>query len=360
MPPWGIARRFALEGTVVEVRPHGTGLINDTYLVTTDAGNKGVLQRINANVFQKPEWVQSNLRVLLAHCGLKPKDPVRAFRLPAIVPATDGCDSVTDADGFWRMLHYIEGSVSFDVLTDESQAREMGFALGRFHAWVSDLPPDRMYDTLPGFHVTPGYLERFDQVLAARAADTLADPALQGCLDFIEHRRGGAGVLEQARRLGSIRTRIIHGDPKLNNVLFDRGTGQALSLIDLDTVKPGLIHYDLGDCLRSCCNRAGELGGGDRVAEFDLRLCRAVLDGYLPEAGEFLTEQDAALLFDAIRLIPFELGLRFLTDHLSGDVYFKVSEAGENLRRAWTQFNLVDSIEAQEKAIRELCQGARC
>jgi Ser/Thr protein kinase RdoA (MazF antagonist) len=146
---------------------------------------------------------------------------------------------------------------------------------------------------------------------------------------------------------------VIHGDPKLNNILFDASSGLAVAMIDLDTVKPGLIHYDLGDCLRSCCNRAGE--GGAESVEFDVAICREVLAGYFAAAEQFLTEPDIAYLFDAIRLLPFELGLRFLTDHLAGDRYFHVTEPGQNLRRAQVQFRLVASIERQEKAIRSVC-----
>lgn len=347
-----VTRRFVLDGTPVEIRPHGNGLINDTFLVRTDSGWKGILQRINGVVFPEPERVQANLRTLLDHVGRIPAEAGRSLRWPAIVRTHEGRDWVADADGFWRLCSFVDGAVSFDVLTSESQAREVGRALGCFHTLVSDLDPWLLHDTLPGFHITPDYLLRLDEVLADHAGGFAPDAAVQTCLKFVDERRVGVGVLEDAKACGRLRLRVIHGDPKLDNVLFDAASGKALSLIDLDTVKPGLIHYDLGDCLRSCCNRVGEVGGGVCAAHFDLRICRAILAGYFAEAGATLTEQDVEFLFDAIRLIPFELGLRFLTDHLEGNVYFKVTEPGQNLLRAAVQFDLVRSIEQQEAAIR--------
>jgi Ser/Thr protein kinase RdoA (MazF antagonist) len=206
---------------------------------------------------------------------------------------------------------------------------------------------------LPGFHIAPAYLARFDEITAGlRPRSSPAE--LQGALAFVEARRSGTGVLEEAKRQGKLSLRVIHGDPKLDNVLFDETSGRAVSLIDLDTVKPGLIHYDLGDCLRSCCNCAGESG---QEPWFDLSLCHAILGGYLAETGDLLAPTDLDYLYEAARLLPFELGLRFLTDYLAGDVYFKVDEPGQNLRRAWTQFHLVESVEQQKPAILAMFQG---
>lgn len=347
-----VARKFALDGSLADVRPYGTGLINDTYLVSTDSAWKGILQRINGEVFREPARVQSNLRTVLDHVDRKQAAASRILHLPSIVPTREGADCVSDASGIWRLSNFIAGSVSFDVPSGAAQAREIGWALGRFHALVSDLAPDLLHDTLPGFHVAPGYLDRLDQVLAEHVGQRPLEPETRACLEFVDGRRGRVGVLEEAKARGWIRPRVIHGDPKLNNVLFDAKSGKALSLIDLDTVKPGLIHYDLGDCLRSCCNRTGEQAKGDCAVHFDLQYCRGVLDSYFAEAGATLTDQEAGFLVDAIWLLPLELGLRFLTDHLLGDVYFKVTTPGQNLQRASIQFALVRSIEQQEAEIR--------
>lgn len=167
------------------------------------------------------------------------------------------------------------------------------------------------------------------------------------CAEFIARFQHIADDLEAAKQQGLLTLRVIHGDPKLNNFLFDRHRKKIVSLIDLDTVKPGLVHYDIGDCLRSCCHIAEPVG-------FDLDICTALLKSYLAEAGAFFTEHDYHYLYPAIRLIPFELGLRFYTDYLEGNRYFKVMEPEQNLQRATNQFRLCESIMAQETAIKNL------
>ena len=174
---------------------------------------------------------------------------------------------------------------------------------------------------------------------------------VERAIQWVEAHRELAPVLEDARRAGQLLVRVIHGDPKLDNLLFDSAGARVLGLIDLDTVQPGLIHYDLGDCVRSCCNTRGE---GGEAPRFDLRLCRALLEGYLPEARNFLHPPEYPHLYNAIRLLPFELGLRFLTDHLEGDLYFKVQAPGQNLQRALAQFRLMDNIEADGDRIRRM------
>ncbi|WP_139556349.1 phosphotransferase enzyme family protein [Methylotetracoccus oryzae] len=347
-----IAGRFPLPGCLLSVRPFGSGLINTTLLVETDAPARVILQRINRRVFPEPAQVQRNLRTLHDHLASARAPERLALQLPGMIPTLDGADFLIDDEGeVWRALDFIDGTQSFDAIGDEVQAVEIGRALGHFHALLADLDPDRLHDTLPGFHVTPGYLATFDRVHADFGGER--PPSLRAALEFVQARREFARVLEDAKAAGALTDRVIHGDPKLNNILFDESTGVAVAMIDLDTVKPGLIHYDLGDCLRSCCNRAGE--GGAESVEFDVELCREVLAGYFAEAAHFLTGSDIAYLFDAIRLLPFELGLRFLTDHMAGDRYFHVTEPGQNLRRAQIQFQLVESIERQEKTIRSVC-----
>jgi len=167
------------------------------------------------------------------------------------------------------------------------------------------------------------------------------------------------GILENAREQGKLHLRPIHGDPKANNVLRDPDTGRAVGMVDLDTVKPGLVHYDIGDCLRSCCNPLGEETELWEDVRFDADLCRAVLQGYLSTARAFLSPADYEYLFDALRLLTFELGLRFFTDHLEGNVYFRTGREGHNLARALVQFRLTESIESQESAIRLIIRGLR-
>ena len=152
---------------------------------------------------------------------------------------------------------------------------------------------------------------------------------------------------------------MIHGDPKISNILFDSDSGQAVSIIDLDTVKPGLLHYDIGDCLRSCCSRVIKLSGGEDSLEFDIDFCRELLIGYFSEMTPFLRDEDYEYIYPALRLITFELGLRFFTDHLEGDKYFKTDAAGENLKRALDQFRLLENIEDRESMITRIIDKCR-
>ncbi len=282
----------------------------------------------------------------------------RRWEVPSVLLTQDSRDFYLDSDGsFWRAISFIEGSQSFDTIKDTYFAREVGYALGIFHTLLSDLPPDRLSDTLKGFHITPLYLRHYEQVLAKYNAGK--SPEVNYCLQFISSRTAWARVLEDARAQGRLSIRPIHGDPKVNNIMIGTATGQAISIVDLDTVKPGLIHYDIGDCLRSGCNTMGEETGQWEKVHFDPDLYKAILQGYLSVTKEFLTENDFSYIYDSIRLIAFELGLRFFTDYLKGNVYFKVRHPEHNLARAIVQFRLTESIESQEKAIRSIIRQIR-
>ena len=348
--PRQAARGFEFEGAVIAVRPHGRGLINDTFLLDLDHGRHAILQRINSQVFPQPQEILANHRVLLAHAHAQ---GMTDLRLPALYPARDGRDFVVDHEGgLWRALEYIPNTRSLSTLTNREQAQAVGAALGRFHRLVHELPVARLHTTLPGFHVTPGYLQHFDEILQ----DSVTRPsiALRDALVFVEDHRALAPVLVQAQQNGLIALRTTHGDPKLDNFLFDHDARRVVAVIDLDTVQPGLVQVDLADCLRSCCNRAGESPAELQTVRFDLDTARAILRGYLDEAREFLGSGDYETLYDAIRLIPFELGLRFLTDHFAGDCYFKVTQPGQNLQRARAQFRLTEDIERHAGSLHAL------
>jgi Ser/Thr protein kinase RdoA (MazF antagonist) len=273
-----------------------------------------------------------------------------------VIRTRGGEDYFADEEGgFWRAISLVERAKTYPKIRNAAHAHEAGYALGRFHRLISNLEPTRLHDTLPGFHITPQYLAQYDRVMAERtqAGGGEAPGVLYGQA-FVAERRHWADLLEAAQRQGKLTLRAMHGDPKVDNILIDETTEQAVSIIDLDTVKPGLVHYDIGDCLRSCCNPAGEETTDLDSVVFDLDLCRAILKGYLSEAARFFTPYDYEYLYDAIRLISFELGLRFFTDHLAGNVYFKVRHPTHNLERALVQFRLLEQIEANEQAVRQI------
>jgi Ser/Thr protein kinase RdoA (MazF antagonist) len=359
-PLQAIAEQFVHQGTVKGMQAFGSGNINDTFLVSLDAALEPyfILQRINTQVFRQPQLVMQNICTYSQHvCDrlrLTPLD--RRWEVPQVLLTQTAQDHWVDPEGaFWRGISFIADSQSFDTMQTQAHAQEVGYALGMFHNLISDLPSEKLADTLAGFHITPRYLQQYRQVQAG--SNVRSSPELSYCLQFVSDRQAWVPVLENAKAAGKLPLRPMHGDPKVNNVMFDATTGQAVSVIDLDTVKPGLVHYDIGDCLRSGCNPVGEETEQWEAVCFETDLCQSILQGYLPVAKEFLTEHDYAYLFDAIRLIAFELGLRFLTDHLAGNVYFKVKHPDHNLARALVQFKLTESIETQETAIRTMIRA---
>jgi Ser/Thr protein kinase RdoA (MazF antagonist) len=344
---------------VITVEEYGNGNVNDTFLVTLDSEEEKyfILQRINTRVFRQPEFVMLNMRTFTEHVHQRlrraPINPDRRWEVVRVLRTEDDQDNWIAPDGsFWRAISFIDRSQSFDTIKDIEHAREVGIALGMFHNLLSDLPSEKLVDTLEGFHITPCYLSHYDEVLAQNLPKK--SPEVDYGLQFIEKRREWANVLENAKGQGRLDLRPIHGDPKVNNVMIDNTTGQAISIVDLDTVKPGLVHYDIGDCLRSGCNPLGEDIDQWEQIRFDPELCQAILQGYLSLARDFLTENDYEYLYDAIRLIAFELGLRFFTDYLEGNVYFKADHKEHNLARALVQFKLTESIESQQEAIRSI------
>ncbi|HSQ39470.1 MAG TPA: aminoglycoside phosphotransferase family protein, partial [Anaerolineales bacterium] len=247
---------------------------------------------------------------------------------------------------------FVAGAQTYDTIQSRHHAGEIGYALGKFHSLISDLPVEKLHDTLEGFHITPRYLAHYDEVIARDGYKS--SPDIHYALNFVTQRRAWASVLEDAVARRELLIRPIHGDPKVNNIMIGDVTGQAVSVVDLDTVKPGLVHYDIGDCLRSCCNPLGEETCAFDEVRFETDLCQAILEGYLPQAQQFLNGKDYEYLYDAVRLIAFELGLRFFTDYLEGNVYFKTKDAEHNLCRALVQFRLTENIEAQVDAIQAI------
>lgn len=356
-----IAGLFHPPEQITGISQLGSGNVNDTFLVTLNRSASRqafVMQRLNTDVFDKPELVMRNLLRLGIHVEQRlaqqpPELTGRRWEVPKVLPTLDADGHWVEHQGeFWRSITYIGAATTTDVIQDDIHAHELGYCLGMFHHLISDLPTNELADTLENFHITPAYLADFDAVRANAATEMT--PRLQEALNFIENRREGIDVLEQACARGELRRRPIHGDPKINNVMIDESTGHAVGLIDLDTVKPGLVHYDIGDCLRSCCNRLGEETREPENVSFDLGLCRSILQGYLAIGRSFLTPDDFRYLPDCIRLIPLELGLRFLTDHLEGDHYFRTDRADHNLDRALVQFALTRSIEQQWSALQDL------
>jgi Ser/Thr protein kinase RdoA (MazF antagonist) len=366
--PIKIAEKFDVAGQLASIRPTGSGNVNDTYLAvfrTHFSEERIIIQRVNRNVFAQPDWIMENLSILTNHCHkqLQAENDTadRIWQLPRIVPCRNGQDYFQEENGdFWRGLTLIASASSYDTAQSAEHANEVGAVLGQFHRLVSTMNPLSLRDTLPGFHETPKYLAAFDEVLkTSEAQEAISDSMeVRNLLRFVEDRREFTHVLQNAIDSGELELRLIHGDPKVSNIMIDDDTGKGTAIIDLDTAKPGLIHYDFGDGLRSLCNKEGEETSDLGNVVFDLDLCEAFVRGYLAFAGGFLTESDKKYLYDSIRLITFELGLRFFQDYLAGNVYFKVTSPEQNLQRAKVQFRLCESIETRERQIKDVLASA--
>jgi len=361
-----MAQQFDVAGRLVTVASTGMGNVNDTYLAifrTTFSEERFILQRINRRVFPAPEVIMENMRLITEHVHRRLEAEAhladRIWQLPRVIPTKSGRDFAVDGDGeYWRAISLIASAHSYEKVQNIEHAYEAGFVLGQFQRLISDIPPERLKYTIEGFHVTPRYLEQLRETLATAEGQLRLKtlPEAQRCLRFIREREEWAGVLEQARSRGELHLRPTHGDPKIANIMIDDATGKGTCIVDLDTLQPGLIHYDFGDCLRSACNPAGEEVLDLGNVRFDTDFCRAIVKGYLAHARSFLTEADRHYLYDAIRLIAFELGVRFFADYLAGNRYFKVQHELQNLNRARVQLRLCESIEKSEPAIRKILE----
>lgn len=350
-----IADRFKPEGKITDIQEYGSGNINHTYLVALDAASEKhfILQRLNTQVFQQPQLVMDNIDIVTNHLSNKIQTAnLSGWYTPRVLLTSEAKNYYCDNGGlFWRAITFIPNSQSFDKIQNTNHAKEIGYGLGMFHNLTSDLATDKLADTLPGFHITPNYLNEYEQLIATlRLAMT---PEINYCLTAINSRLGLASVLETARAENKISLKIMHGDPKINNIMLDRDSNKAIAVIDLDTVKPGLIHYDLGDCLRSGCNPLGEETLDWEMVYFAPEYAQYILQGYVSVA-KFLTPSDRDYIYDSIRLLSFELGLRFFTDYLAGNVYFKAAHPQHNLARALVQFKLTESIESQAATIQKI------
>lgn len=342
LPREQICRQFSNK-IITDISPLGNGLINDTFLVKTE-NTAYVLQRINTQVFPNPIQIMENLSLLTQHISQKNCKDIKLIIPAFLKTSSHQAYYQDDSHNYWRAIEFIENTVSKETITDPKQAEQVGFALGHFHRLCNDAKTALFNDTLPGFHITPDYFEHY--LLLEKHGQEFSKKAKQ-CEKFITDFGQKINCLEKAKKRGLLIERITHGDPKLNNFLFDIESQKIVSLIDLDTIKPGLVHYDIADCLRSCCHNT-------QTNSFDLNLCEKILTGYFDQAEIFFTEHDYAFLYPAIELIPFELGLRFFTDYLRGNKYFKVNSSEQNLDRAWAQFQLCENISKQEAKIRQL------
>ncbi len=349
---------FAVAGEYLDGAPYGNGHINDTYAVRVRQAStvvRFILQRVNHAIFKDVPSLMANIERVTAHLRAKfaawPGHDPRRETL-TLIPTRAGGMFHQDAGGsFWRVYVFIEDAQTIEIAERPEQPYEAARAFARFQMLLDDLPGARLHDTIPNFHHTP---QRFAALERALERDPQNRAATAGPeLAFARQRRDQVSVLVDEAAAGRLPERITHNDTKINNVMLDARDGRGLAVIDLDTVMPGLVLYDFGDQVRTTtCTGSEDETDLSRVT-FRLDLFTALVRGYLDEIGGFLTPRELDHLAFCGRLITFEIGIRFLTDYIEGDVYFKTCRPGHNLERARTQFARVAAMEAQQSAMED-------
>jgi aminoglycoside phosphotransferase (APT) family kinase protein len=345
------AAEFEISGRVVEQCRHGQGRIHESWLVVCDTGRRYVFQRLNAGVFRDLGAVMENIARVTEHLGRAlARSSAPALRPLRMVPVRSGASWLALPEGGgWRAWEFVEGTLALERAETPDQAYQAARAFGSFAALLDDLPPPPLRDTIPGFHDTAA------RVAALRAAldrDPVGRAA--GAQREIEQALAHAelaGRIPALVRSAGLRLRAVHNDTKLDNVLFDAASGQAVCVIDLDTVMPGHLAFDFGDLVRSAANAAPEDGTDPAQAELRLPFFEAIARGYLEGSAALQGRAERASLQFAAPLITYEIAVRFLTDHLCGDVYFPVARAGQNLERCRIQLGLLASMQAQSAAM---------
>lgn len=352
----GVARHLQIHGEFLGAEPYGSGHINDTYCVFFDqAGTRVryIFQRINHNIFKNPVALMENIQRVTAHLGRQcAGQPDESRRVLTLIPARAGAPYHQDAEGnYWRAYLFIEKARTYDAVESAGQAFEAAKAFGQFQKLLADLPAPRLQDTIPDFHHTPKRFAALENAIAADVANRakLAQPEIE----FALRHKDICSVLVAAQ----LPERVTHNDTKFNNVMLDDATGEGVCVIDLDTVMPGLALYDFGDMVRTTTSPAKEDELDLTKVKMQFPMFEALARGYLSTAAEFLTPAEKTFLPFSGKLITFEIGIRFLTDYLAGDVYFKVHRDGHNLDRCRTQFKLVESIEQQEEQMNRLVES---
>jgi len=353
-----ISKQFQIYGEILHAETYKIGHINETYSATYDQGGMRVRyihQKINKNVFKNPPAVMKNVMRVTTHIRRRleaqnARDITR--RSLVVIPTRDGQSHYRSPDGeYWRTFVFIEGVQTFEAVQSPDQALQAGRAFGEFQSLLVDLPDGRLNETIPGFHNTR---QRFAALQQAIQRDHVnRAQAARPEIEFALKHESLVDVILDAMAKKKIPERITHNDTKFNNVMLDTVTGDAKCVVDLDTVMPGCALYDFGDMVRTTTSPTLEDEQDLSKVKMQMPMFKKLAEGYLATAERFLTRAEKSLIAFSGKLITFEIGIRFLTDHLSGDTYFRIHRPDHNLDRCRTQFKLVESIERQEKAMQK-------
>ena len=346
---------FALRGEVIYSGRYGHGHINDTYAVACDSGCMYILQRVNSNIFTKPWELMENVDAVTRFLSERTDDPRGCLRL---VPTHEGKPFfVDDEGGHWRVFPFIRDSICLQKAESPEDFRQSAVAFGQFQRLLADFPAAQLHESIANFHNT---VDRYRQFHEALSADCMGRAAsCQAEIDFFLAREAEAGAIVDRLADGRLPLRVTHNDTKLNNVMLDFDSRLPLCVIDLDTIMPGSALYDFGDSIRFGAATAAEDEQDLSKVSMSLELFRIYTEGFLSACGESLTATEIEMLPMGSKMMTLECGLRFLTDYLKGDTYFKTSREGQNLDRARTQLTLVSDMEAKWEQMAQIVKEAQ-
>ncbi len=353
-----LIQKFAVEGNVVNIREYGNGHINRTELVETEQDGRKkryIFQQINTDVFKDVDSLMENITGITSYLRKcierQGGDPDREAL--QVIPVRDGRSYYRASDGScYRMYLFITDAVCYDAVSRPEDFYESAQAFGNFQALLADYPADRLHETIPDFHHTG---KRFEALCRAVREDACGRVStVENEIAFVMAREGEMTVLTDLLEKGELPLRVTHNDTKLNNVMIDCQTGKGLCVIDLDTVMPGLSVYDFGDSIRFGANTAAEDETDLKKVSLDLEHYEVFVKGYLKGCRGSLTKKELAMLPVGAKLMTLECGIRFLTDYLSGDTYFRIHRERHNLDRCRTQFALVADMERKWENMHEI------
>ena len=355
-----LVEQFHIEGQFIMANPYGSGHINDTFCVESKdrKGQKRyILQRINNAIFTNPPQLMENIIRVTDHIRgkLQAEKSKMAARQLRVINTDDNTGCYKDENGnYWRIYNLIENAFTRDVMENDSQAFEAARMFGWFQKMLIDLPGTQLHETIPDFHNTPKRFRDFEQVLEADPCNRAKKVKAE--IDFALEYSWISDVLLDLVDKGQIPVRITHNDTKINNIMLDEKTGEGVCVIDLDTVMPGLSLYDFGDMVRTATTPAEEDEPDLSKVVMLMPRFEKLVEGFIQGTGEFLNDTEKQHLVSGGKVIIFEQFIRFLGDHLAGDVYYKIHRDNHNLDRSRTQMKLLQSIISQEEQMNNVVE----
>lgn len=350
---------FRYDGVLVDERPYGSGHINDTFLLTFDISGMGtirvILQRMNDSIFKEPEKLMENVlgvtsylrKIIIENGGDPERETLNVIRTVANRPYF-----VDSEGGYWRSYKFIEGATCYDQVESPEDFYQSAVSFGNFQRLLAEYPAETLHETIEGFHDTKARFETFKKAVEADVCGRAA--SVQKEIQFVLDHEDVANVFGDMLAKGEIPLRVTHNDTKLNNIMIDDKTRKGICVIDLDTVMPGLAMNDFGDSIRFGASTAAEDEQDLSKVSCDMDLFDIYAKGFIEGCGGKLTDKEIELLPMGAKVMTFECGMRFLTDYLEGDHYFKIHREGHNLDRCRTQFKLVEDMEAKWDTMQEI------